>query len=144
MIFFFQPNLCNSIDKNKLRKICKEVNSFSFFFLFLLSLLYLKFIIVFFHYHRIENFSFFFSFAREEIHSILKSTLFRFILFMEIGHIIRWNMISPKKWIVELLKYWNIIPVMILSMVIKGKNIRENIQLFFQQDKIMLYNSTLE
>lgn len=28
-------------------------------------------------------------------------------------------------------------------MVIKGKNIRENIQLFFQQDKIMLYNSTL-
>lgn len=62
MIFFFQSNLCNSIDKNN-RELCKkEVNSFSFFFLFLLSLLYLKFIIVFFSLSSDREFFVFFFF----------------------------------------------------------------------------------
>lgn len=61
---FFFFNLISAIRSIKInRELCKkEVNSFSFFFLFLLSLLYLKFIIVFFSLSSDREFFVFFFF----------------------------------------------------------------------------------
>lgn len=108
--FFFQPNLCNSIDKNKLKKICKEVNSFSFFFLFLLSLLYLKFIIVFFSLSSDREFFVFFFFRsrRNTFDSQIDFISIYFIYGNWSYHPVKYDFSEEmNRWIIKILKYYS-------------------------------------
>lgn len=109
---FFFFNLISAIRSIKInRELCKkEVNSFSFFFLFLLSLLYLKFIIVFFSLSSDREFFVFFFFhsRRNTFDSQIDFISIYFIYGNWSYHPVKYDFSEEmNRWIIKILKYYS-------------------------------------